>query len=90
MKALRLLVSGRVQGVGFRHFTRVQARELGLRGTVANLADGRVEIEAAGPPEALAELERRMRSGPRLGRVEAVERTEIPVGDWDDFRVIHK
>lgn len=90
-RAVRLLVSGRVQGVGFRHFTRKQAEELGVVGTVANLADGRVEIEAAGEPAVLAELERRVRQGPRFGDVREVETADIePAPEWEGFRVVYK
>lgn len=46
---LTALVSGRVQGVGFRYWTRDQARELGLRGSATNLRDGRVEVIVEGP-----------------------------------------
>jgi acylphosphatase len=91
VKALRLLVSGRVQGVAFRYFTRQQARALGVAGTVANLADGRVEIEAAGTPEALAELERRVRRGPPAARVAGVERHELDEAPaLDGFDVVYK
>ena len=90
-RALRLLLSGRVQGVGFRHFTRKQAEELGVVGTVANLPDGRVEIEAAAEPDVLAELERRVRQGPRFGDVREVERADLdPVPEWEGFRVVYK
>jgi acylphosphatase len=88
--ARRYLVSGRVQGVGFRHFTVVQARKLGLTGTVANLADGRVEIEAAGGSEALDELERQVRKGPGGARVRDVEREELAGAGGDGFEVVYK
>jgi acylphosphatase len=52
-RAWRIQVSGRVQGVGFRWFTRRAAEQLGLAGRVRNLPDGRVEIEVAGSPERL-------------------------------------
>jgi acylphosphatase len=63
--ARRYLVSGRVQGVGFRWFAREAARGLGLRGAVRNLVDGRVEAHAAGPAEALARFAETLRRGPR-------------------------
>jgi acylphosphatase len=61
-----------VQGVGYRLFARACARELGLDGWVRNLDDGRVELEACGPPERLDEFERLLRQGPRGGWVQAV------------------
>ena len=67
------LVSGRVQGVGFRWWTRRTASRLGLSGTVRNLPDGRVEVRARGSVAALAELDTRLRIGPPGAAVEAVE-----------------
>jgi len=65
-------VTGRVQGVGFRWWTRGVARELGLRGTVGNCPDGSVEIHASGRAEALSRFERRLHEGPSGARVDAV------------------
>ena len=59
----RFLVAGRVQGVGFRYFTRDAARREGIHGTVQNLEDGRVEIVAAGETEAMTRFERAVRRG---------------------------
>ena len=74
--AARFLVSGRVQGVGFRYFVRTLARGLGLAGRVRNLPDGRVEIETAGEEAALAAFERRLLAeGP--GRPAAVIREPL-------------
>lgn len=67
-------MTGRVQGVGFRWWLRERARKLGLRGWVRNLADGRVEIIAAGLPEALDELERLAKEGPPGAVVAGVSR----------------
>jgi len=67
-------VTGRVQGVGFRWWTRAQATRLGVEGTVRNAADGSVEVQARGPEPALAELERLLQEGPPHARVHAVER----------------
>lgn len=67
-------VRGRVQGVGFRWFTQRAGQRLGLGGHVCNLADGNVEVHAAGPPGALDEFEMALRAGPVGSRVEGVER----------------
>lgn len=53
---LNAWVRGRVQGVGFRWWTRSRALELGLVGSASNLADGRVEVVAEGPREACEKL----------------------------------
>lgn len=74
MSAARFLVSGKVQGVFFRASTREQAQRLGLRGHARNLADGRVEVVAAGDAEALDALEAWLQEGPPLAQVERVER----------------
>lgn len=90
-RALRLLLAGRVQGVGFRHFTRKQAEELGLVGTVANLPDGRVEIEVAGDAEAVEDFVGRVGHGPRFAEVREVEESAIdPDPSWEGFRVVHR
>ncbi len=67
------LVKGRVQGVGFRIFTRTQAQVLGLSGSVENLADGRVEVVAEGHREDLELLLVRLRTGPAHAEVEDIE-----------------
>jgi acylphosphatase len=71
--ARKYIVSGYVQGVGFRWFVRAIAQELGVTGWVRNLPDGRVEAEAAGAPEQLAAFEERLRQGPPGARVRGVE-----------------
>lgn len=72
----RFIVSGRVQGVGFRWSAQRRAEDLGLAGWVRNLPDGRVEVMAAG--DRLAELEEWLQEGPRWARVEAVEKHDVP------------
>lgn len=76
--AARFLVSGRVQGVGFRWFVMREARRLGLRGFARNLQDGSVEVVAAGSGSALAELERLLARGPAAAQVERVEKGNVP------------
>ncbi len=63
--ARRFFVRGRVQGVGFRYFVERHAGELGVTGYARNLDDGRVEVYAAGPRNAVDELARMLRQGPR-------------------------
>ena len=58
-----------MQGVGFRAATEETARRLGLGGWVRNLPDGAVEVEAAGPEDALRELAQFLRQGPRMAHV---------------------
>ena len=76
--ARRFVVSGRVQGVGFRYFTQDTARREGLTGVVRNLPDGRVEAVAEGDHESLDRFEAALRRGPSRARVEAVEIDSVP------------
>jgi acylphosphatase len=70
------IVSGRVQGVGFRWFVLRRAGDLGLVGWVANLPDGRVEVVARGDASAIDGMDSALRRGPRLASVSHVERSE--------------
>lgn len=73
----RLLVSGVVQGVGFRYFVYRQALSLSLRGWVRNLPDGRVEVVAEGPAEKVSALEAAVSQGPPHAQVTNVEKSDI-------------
>ncbi len=82
----RAVVSGVVQGVGFRASTREQARSLGVSGVARNLLDGTVEVEAEGDREDVEALLAWLRQGPPWSRVERVDVTELPViGDDTPF-----
>lgn len=72
----RFLVSGRVQGVNFRHSTRLQAQHLELHGFARNLPDGSVEVVAQGDVSAVETLRRWLTRGPALACVEAVRETD--------------
>ena len=83
---LSAFVKGRVQGVGFRWWTRARALELGLRGSATNLADGRVEVVAEGPRPACEALLELLRGSGTPGRVDFVaERWGEPRGEDDGF-----
>jgi acylphosphatase len=87
-KTLVAIVDGVVQGVGFRYATVRQARALGLKGTVRNLADGRVEVVAEGEEERLARLRSWLTRGPAGAHVRSVDsRLEPYRGAYTDFDV---
>ena len=69
-------ITGNVQGVGFRWWTRKTASALDLRGTVRNARDGSVEIEAEGAASDLDDFEEKLHHGPSSARVRDLERTE--------------
>ena len=82
VKRVRVLVSGDVQGVGFRWSTRDEAAGRGLRGWVRNLPDGRVEAAFEGPAADVDAMVAWCRTGPRwatVSRVDAVD--EEPTGE---------
>ena len=72
MTRIRAIVSGQVQGVGFRWSAREQADRLGLTGYVVNLADGTVETEIEGDEPAVAEMVDWLHHGPHGARVDGV------------------
>ncbi len=76
MTARRFVISGRVQGVGFRYFVMMLARERGLAGWTRNLPDGRVEVLAQGEAADLDGLRAELAEGPRHAQVEDVESGE--------------
>lgn len=85
---IRVIVAGRVQGVGYRAWVLRRALELGLRGWVRNCRDGSVEVEAAGPIPALERLRQLLADGPPLAHVLRFEE-EVPYRDQlpDGFEI---
>jgi acylphosphatase len=85
---LEAVVSGRVQGVGYRYFALDVARKLGLRGWVRNMPTGQVEVVAEGPREALMRFLIALERGPHYASVENVQTTWLPAsGEFKDFRI---
>lgn len=81
-------VHGRVQGVGFRYYTRRVATGLGLRGWVANESSGRVRVVAEGPSQRLKDLVEALREGPPGAHVQRVDEVwPPPAGDLGPFEV---
>ena len=77
--AKRYVISGRVQGVGFRFFAEDWANQLGIRGYVKNTWDGKVEAYAIGDEASLEEFKRHLAEGPRSARVTGIEESDEPL-----------
>ncbi|CAN5165224.1 acylphosphatase [soil metagenome] len=83
-----LRISGTVQGVGFRWWTKSQADRLGLKGWVRNESDGTVAVVLRGEPEQVEEMVDRLRQGPRGARVGSVEAADFEdAPEAADFRI---
>jgi len=88
-KRLEANVHGLVQGVFFRHFTQIKARELGLVGTVTNQPDSTVLVIAEGSQERVNELLAWLKQGPELARVDRVDvHWSEPLGDCPGFSIL--
>jgi acylphosphatase len=81
------LVSGRVQGIGFREWVRRTARAQGVRGWVRNREDGRVEAVATAQADVLERFERMLRDGSAISRIESVESSDVDETPFSDFEV---
>jgi acylphosphatase len=88
MVARRFLISGIVQGVGYRFFAMRAAARHHMVGTVRNLANGRVEVVAEGERDAMDEFKKDLSTGPAYAEITDVEETDLPVtGRYRDFRI---
>ena len=85
--ARRAVVSGRVQGVGFRFFAERVAREAGVSGWVRNRSDGTVETVAEGEAEAVTRYFDRLRAGPMGSRVTSLVDQEIEIRNLRSFEI---
>lgn len=84
----QLLVSGRVQGVGYRVATQKQAQKLGLTGWVKNQLDGNVEIVVEGDIPALSQFVEWAWQGPRFAKVDRIAQTEsVASGEFRQFNI---
>jgi acylphosphatase len=83
MASMHVVISGKVQGVGFRWFARSAARRLDISGWVKNLDDGTVEVGAGGTPERLASFRADLEMGPEGAHVERI--TDLGSPDESDL-----
>ncbi|GAA1964967.1 acylphosphatase [Agromyces allii] len=79
-----VIVSGLVQGVGYRYLARKHAQRLEVTGWVRNLADGTVEVAAQGAEPAVLELLRRLEQGPPDSQVSGIAVTDLELRDDDE------
>ncbi len=88
-KTLRIIVKGRVQGVGYRWFARQAARDLGLTGFVRNLVNGDVEVVAQGEEELLNQLIKELNQGPAFAHVTELqtEELDLPEDRYKSFEI---
>ncbi len=90
MKAKQILVSGKVQGVGYRYFVLNCAVELGVYGTVKNLPSGEVEVIAVARPEIFDQFIKKLRQGPERSKVDnlLIQEFDSEKVDFSDFVVL--
>ena len=85
---LYVLITGKVQGVGFRNFTQRNARRLGVRGYAKNLPNGKVEVVAEGDTAQLDALLTELKQGPRYSRVDSLDvEKRAFTGDYETFGI---
>ena len=83
LKRIGVLVTGRVQGVGYRYFTEDAANHFGLTGWVSNRFDRSVELEAQGEAADIDEFLTRLRMGPPLSHVADLQVNDLPVEEGE-------
>lgn len=88
MSSKRLVIAGRIQGVGYRAWMVEQAMTLGIDGWVRNRSDGTVEALISGTADAVEELARACRRGPRFAQVETIIEEIAEPPDMPGFRQI--
>ena len=85
---LHVLVSGFVQGIGYRQFVKTKAMELNLTGWVRNLPASRVEAAFVGDEKKLKKMIEFLKKGPFLAEVDSIEVEEIRDQKFDNFEII--
>jgi len=87
LETRQYVISGRVQGVGFRWFVEREAAQLGVTGWVRNCSNGDVEVMATGTREQLNSLRQKLEQGPRAARVDHLGESKAQLLDAPSFRI---
>ncbi|MDO8570101.1 MAG: acylphosphatase [Candidatus Daviesbacteria bacterium] len=88
VKHLNIIITGRVQGVFFRHFSEREAQKLDIKGLVKNLPDGSLYIEAEGEKENLDKFTKWCKKGPKFAKIEQIKTSETPIKNYNKFSII--
>jgi acylphosphatase len=88
-KALRIYLSGQVQGVAFRTFVKESASEFGVSGFARNLEDGRVEIFIEGDLNDVIKMVEVCKKGPKFARITNIESKEERMQGFANFKILH-
>ena len=89
MISVHVRVSGRVQGVFYRAYTKAQAQELGVKGWVRNVPGGGVEAVLEGERQKVGELVSLMKAGPEGSMISGLELSELKCKGYEDFKIIY-
>ncbi len=89
MQRVKVLVDGRVQGVGYRYFVQKQALRYGVSGHVKNLPGGKVEIDAEGDVDKVRDFLEHCYKGPPMARVDLFHRLDVTPYGYTRFRILH-
>jgi len=89
MKTLEIVVSGRVQGVSYRFFTKGKADQFNIKGSVRNQSDGSVKVSATGNCDDLDLFMNELRIGPTFSQIREIIFFEVPVKEYENFRILY-
>ena len=88
-KAVRLYVTGTVQGIFFRQFVKDNAERYNLFGFIRNLEDGRVEVFVEGDMENVDKIIELCKKGPKHSQIKKVNVKEEKIQDFKEFKILH-
>jgi acylphosphatase len=88
MKAIKVIIYGKVQGVGFRNFIFLHAKRLNIKGYIKNNPDGTVEAVFEGDEDNINKMVELCKRGPERARVDKIDIKDIEIKNYQDFRII--
>jgi acylphosphatase len=88
MKAVKVIIYGKVQGVGFRNFVFLHAKKLNIKGYVKNNPDGTVEAVFEGDEDNINKMIELCKRGPERARVNKIDIRDIEINNYQDFKII--